>query len=125
MSHITKVKTQLKDDRALKKALSCLGYNISESIGFNPAEYHSFTARKKGEKLNFIKTMESDLYSISADWYTFKRKQKTIINEITQVYSREKIVSMANSRGYSVIRNNINSKGQIEMVIRKVAERRK
>jgi hypothetical protein len=126
MSHITKVKTQLKDCAVLKAVLNKEGYTVDETAGKynqnnNPFSDAEFTASKKGEILAFKKSNKDNAYSISADWYEIKRGQQAVINQITQAYSQEKIIRMAKSRGYSIITNRIDNRGQIEMVLRKVA----
>jgi hypothetical protein len=127
MSHITKVKTKLKDGEVLKTSLQKIDYSVLEAGQcydrkiYLPTKDTEFIARKKGETLFFNRPSGGESYEIHADWQEIKRKQKDIINGITQAYSQEKIINMAYSRGYSVITNRTNNKGQIEMVLRKVA----
>jgi predicted regulator of amino acid metabolism with ACT domain len=126
MSHITKVKTKLKDDQVLRRSLAKMGYNIIEagqSYGriSGTIKDIEFVASKTGERLAFKRVSGDDCYEIFADWQEIRRGQQDIVNGITQVYSQEKIIDMAYSRGYSVITNRTNNKGQIEMVLRKVA----
>ena len=55
-----------------------------------------------------------------ADWEVINAKRDDMINAICQVYSQEKIMELARVKGYSLMKNSMNAKGQIEMVLRKV-----
>jgi len=126
MSHITKVKTKLKDDQVLRRSLEKMGYSVIGAGQYcgrisGTIKDIEFIASKKGERLGFKRMAGDDCYEIFADWQEIRRGQQDIVNGITQVYSQEKIINMAYSRGYSVITNRTNNKGQIEMVLRKVA----
>ena len=128
MSHITKIKTELKDGDVLRKALRKLGYDLREG-GVVTGGYR----RERGKDVEILATKgilgigfkrsESDHnpYEIIADWDGSRKKQKKIVNNIYQTYSQEKVVKAARSRGYSIIMNHTNQNGQIEIVLRKVA----
>jgi hypothetical protein len=80
-----------------------------------------FFASKKGRKLGFKLESGDPHYRVLADWAIINSKREHIINEIKQRYSQDKIIQMARTRGYSIITNRTNHKGQIEIVLRKVA----
>jgi hypothetical protein len=129
MSHITKVKTQLKDGEVLRLSLNKAGYRVHSAGSYPVTKMSSsykdaeFFAERKSLLLGFKR--ESDLdnasYEILADWQELKSSKQGIVNEITQTYSQEKIIGIARAKGFSVITNRTNTKGQIEMVLRKVA----
>jgi hypothetical protein len=122
MSHITKVKTQLKDNLVLKSVLKNLGYVIEEGgflIHGRESVKVEFTASRKDLSIGFNRTDQDNDYEVFADWHR-ATKQK-LLGEIFQGYSREKIIKMARLRGYSVIQNRVDQNGRIEMVLRKVA----
>ena len=128
MSHITTVKTELRDGEVLRKALVKMGYQIREGkTSFArpaplPANGIEFMAFKDGKELGFTRPGSGgESYDISADWGLIREKRRNIVDGIAQVYAREKIIKMARCRGYSIITQRINQKGQIEMVLRKVA----
>ena len=123
MSHITKVKTHLKDGVILRKALKRLGYQIQEYDlrQAREAKDLEFVARKGKVSIGFKGSAENEsVYEMLGDWEAMKAKGKDVINTIYQVYSQEKIMDLARVKGYSLIRNSMNAKGQIEMVLRKV-----
>jgi len=128
MSHITKVKTQLKDGQVLRKALKKLCYRVEEG-GFR---YHSgrlervenleLIARKGSEQIGFKRSGSDDgCYEMLADWGSLKGRREELVNQILQVYSQEKILHLARLKGYAIIKNKTNRAGQIEIVLRKVA----
>jgi hypothetical protein len=123
MSHITKVKTHLKDGLVLRKALKRLGfqlreYDLSQSREGKDIE---FLARKGKLSIRFRGSREDkSVYEMLADWEVINAKRDDMINAICQVYSQEKIMELARVKGYSLMKNSMNAKGQIEMVLRKV-----
>ena len=123
MSHITKVKTHLKDGLVLRKALKRLGfqlreYDLSQSREGKDIE---FLARKGKLSIRFRGSREDkSVYEMLADWEVINAKRDDMINAIYQVYSQEKIMELARVKGYSLMKNSMNAKGQIEMVLRKV-----
>ena len=128
MSHITKVKTQLKDAQVLRRSLEKIGYDVQEGGLISGASSDGknrsveLLAQKAGCRIGFRRSRSNDnAYEALADWHVQRRGQRVIINEIVQTYSREKILDMARHRGYSVIRNQVNQRGQIELILRKVA----
>ena len=122
MSHITKVKTQLKDGVILRTALKKLGYLITEgrSGDTGKAKNLEFSARKGGTRIGFKRSGEnSDVYEMLADWQAMREHREDVLKGIYQIYSQEKILHLARMKGYSLIKDRINEKGQIEMVLRK------
>lgn len=123
MSHITKVKTHLKDGVILRKALTKMGYQIEECDLRQTwkAEGLEFVARKAKISIGFKQSGgKPSAYEMLADWDAVPAKGKDVINAVYQVYSQEKIMDMARVKGYSLTRNRMNEKGQIEMVLRKM-----
>lgn len=123
MSHITKVKTHLKDGGILRRALKKLGYQLQEydlSQSTNARELE-FVARKGKLSIGFrSRKQDGGVYEMLADWGEMRPGREDRLHSIYQVYSQEKIMDLARVKGYSLIRNKMNEKGQIEMVLRKV-----
>ena len=123
MSHITKVKTHLKDGLVLRKALKKLGYQIEECDLSQSRQTKDieFLARKGKLSIRFRGSREDkSVYEMLADWEVINTKPEDVINAIYQVYSQEKIMELARVKGYALMKNSMNAKGQIEMVLRKV-----
>lgn len=124
MSHITKVKTQLKDGVILRKALRELGYQIQE-YDLRPSRKATdleFVAQKGKVSIGFKGSGENkSAYEMLADWDAMKAKRENVINSIYQVYSQKKIMELARVKGYSLMKNELNEKGQVEIVLRKVS----
>jgi hypothetical protein len=128
MSHITRVKTSMKDGAVLQEVLQKAGYRVEKGgliLGDArktrgmPVE---IIAEKKGVRIGFSRDKSSEgAYEIVADWAMQVSARKTITAEILQDYSREKVMKLAGRKGYSVIQNRRNQRGQIEIVLRKVA----
>ena len=123
MSHITKVRTQLKDGVILRKSLRKLGYQIKErgSGGTGEAKGLEFVARKGSTRIGFRRSKEDlVVYEMLADWEAMKEHREGVCNAIYQIYSQEKIVDLARVKGYSLIQNRVSENGEIEIVLRKV-----
>jgi hypothetical protein len=123
MSHITKVKTHLKDGVILRKALKKLGYQVQECDlrQSRKAMDLEFVARKGKVSIGFKGSGENKpVYEMLADWEAMGTRREDLVNTIYQVYSQEKIMDLARAKGYSLMKNRMNEKGQIEMVLRKV-----
>ena len=127
MSHITSVKTELKDVHVLKKALIKLGYRVKEG-GVIAGRYSGerknveILAVKSGFEIGFRRSKTKDNpFEILVDWNRDRKQQEKIKNDIFQNYSEEKVLKVARLRGYSIVKNRVNENGQIEMLLRKVA----
>jgi hypothetical protein len=123
MSHITKVKTHLKDGTILRMALKKLGYQIEEyDLRQSKATKEvEFTARKGKMFIGFKRSRENKtVYEMLADWEEMKEHREDVMNSIYQIYSQKKIADLARVKGYSLMKNRMNEKGQIEMILRKV-----
>ena len=128
MSHITKVRTQLKDGEVLRRALKKMCYRVDEKDFISHfrdvgrLESLELVARKGRHRIGFRRSDLGDgSYEILADWGSLKDRREEIINPILQMYSQEKILDLARRKGYAVIKNKANRNGQIEIIIRKVA----
>lgn len=126
MSHITKVKTLLKDGHVLKRTLQKLGYRVGEGGSewgrhrLSEKRNLELIAGKKGFWIGFRRGKEEEAYEMLADWDGQRKNQETVLSEIHQAYAQEKILDLARVRGYAVTKNRVNEKGQIEMVLRKI-----
>ncbi|MBN1276942.1 MAG: DUF1257 domain-containing protein [Deltaproteobacteria bacterium] len=128
MSHITKVKTRLKDEDVLKFVLEKTGFKLnrrgstSRINGTGRDVTVEFTAAGDGQVIGFRRSKaDDDYFEILADWNVGKKKREEILNRIYQAYSSEKVIRSARLKGYSVITNRTNMNGQVEIVLRKVA----
>ena len=125
MSHVTKVKTRLKDAQVLRQSLEKIGYHVREggviSGQSSSRKGHAveILARKGGSRIGFRRSADEASYEVLADWELQKKGRQTVINEILQAYSREKVIKLAGNKGYSVIGNRTNRHGQVEIVLRK------
>jgi hypothetical protein len=127
MSHITKVKTEIKDGRILKQALERIGYRVQDggliSSGYasGPREKVDILAHRNGQSIGFRRPRSDDgSYELLSDWGLRGVNKAKIIPEIFRSYSREKVLQLARSKGYAVVTNETNRHGQIEIVLRKV-----
>jgi hypothetical protein len=127
MSHITTIKTELKDGRILRSILLKLGYHVKEggviTGGYGGRrETVDMLATIRGQTIGFRRSGSAlGPYEIFADWCGDQKARDRVVSDIFQTYSQEKVIQSARLRGYSVIKNQRNQNGQIEMILRKVA----
>jgi len=120
MSHITKVKTKLKDVHALKKALCENGYRVDEGVVYREHKL-DILARKDGIKLGFNKSQDaSEYYAILDSDDIFIPLQKAL-RGIFQAYARYKVLNMAKEEGYYLASERVVAGGHIEIVLRRLA----
>ncbi|HEJ83697.1 MAG TPA: DUF1257 domain-containing protein, partial [Desulfobacteraceae bacterium] len=111
----------------LKKTLLKLGYHVVEggaiSGGYGRDRSDvEILATTRGQTIGFRRSGADDgLYELFADWNVSQKLRDRLVNDIFQTYSQEKVLKAARLRGYSIVRNQTNQNGQIEMVLRKVA----
>jgi hypothetical protein len=124
MSHFTRVKTQIRDPRALMRALDTLGYTVPNGDAVTagsgrktaPAQV---VAVKGNLRIRFDKSDSLDApYEMGADW---GREKERIVGEILQTYAQEKVLSMAREKGYLVLRNRTVTDGRVEILLRKAS----
>jgi hypothetical protein len=127
MSHITKVKTHLKDRSVLIRSLKKLGYRICEGDSrpglsrLREIRNLDLIAGKNGLWIGFRRAAASDgPYEMLADWPSHRGRKEEVVREVHQIYSQEKILELAKLKGYALMKNRMNEKGQIEIVLRKV-----
>jgi len=126
MSHVTKVKTQLKDAVVLRRALDKLGYRVGDGglesglPGRRIPTNLELVAEKGRFRIGFRRAGSDGAYEMLADWDGRRGNRERIVGEIHQAYSREKILALAGLKGYAVLRNRMNEKGQIEIVLRRL-----
>ena len=123
MSHITTVRTKLKDGLILKKVLEKLGYRVgggdagSRFVRHRLPKNLELIAEKDRFYIGFRRLRRDGAYEMLADWDGCRGSRERMVGEIHQLYSREKILDLARARGYAVTRNQVNERGQIEMVL--------
>jgi hypothetical protein len=108
MSHITTVKTQLKDGQILRKSLGNLGYRIEEFDDRQPSHNGepAFSARKGTTLIRFRPPAdENSFFEMLVDWERVTGSPGNIIHSIYQGYSHEKILKLAKLKGYTVTKN--------------------
>lgn len=126
MSHITAVKTELRDGEILRRALEGKGYRVRDATGESDSKERGmagveFFASNDGVRLGFTRDNPGECYRILADWVDQGKKADSILKGIVQSYSREKVIDGARRRGYAIVKNRVLENGSIEIVLRKLA----
>lgn len=128
MSHITRVKTEIKDADALLAALRKIGYRLQQEserrpngAGFDRSAPR-IRALKGGRTIAFEPGKEGrGPYEIAADWQAFEESRAEVLAEILRAYALEKVTKAGRMRGFSVVKQGTTRNGEIELVLRRVA----
>ncbi|HHI00207.1 MAG TPA: DUF1257 domain-containing protein [Thermococcus litoralis] len=120
MSHITKVKTKLRDTHVLKKALCEKGYRVDEKVVYREQKV-DVLARKDGIKLGFKKSQDTGEYHAIVDSDDIFIPLQKALRGIFQAYARYKVLSMAKEKGYYLASERVVAGGRIEIVLRSLA----
>ena len=127
MSHFSTIKTQLKDQEPLIKALNNLGYIVNQEDKFIKGYKGKFTAvdismNLPGDtKVGFKWDNNSNAYELvtDLDLWKFELPVERFISKVTQMYAYETIISKTKEDGYQIVEQKNQNDGSIELVLTK------
>ena len=127
MSHLSTIKTQLKDADPLIKALNNLGYNIDHEEKIIKGYRGKFTAvdismNLPGDtKVGFKWDNNSSTYELvtDLDLWKFELPVERFISKVTQMYAYQTIISKTKEDGYQIVEQKNQNDGSIELVLTK------
>ena len=127
MSHFSTIKTQLKEEKPLIKALDNLGFIIDQKEKFVKGYRGKFTAvdismNLPGDtKVGFKWDNNSNSYELvtDLDLWKFELPVERFISKVTQMYAYETIISKTKEDGYQVVEQKNQNDGSIELVLTK------
>ena len=127
MSHFSTIKTQLKEEEPLIKALINLGYTINQDDNFVKGYRGKFTAvdismNLPGDtKVGFKWDNNSNSYELvtDLDLWKFEIPVERFISKVTQMYAYHTIISKTNEDGYQIVEQKNKNDGSIELVLTK------
>ncbi len=127
MSHFSTIKTQLRDQEPLLKALNNLGYIINQEDKLIKGYKGKFTAvdismNLPGDtKVGFKWNNNSNSYELvtDLDLWKFELPVERFISKVTQMYAYETIVSKTKEDGYQIVEQTNQNDGSIELVLTK------
>jgi hypothetical protein len=127
MSHFTRIKTQMVEQKLLLQALKDLGYSYEvgevEVRGFargkTRAEIKIHTENRNYD-IGFRKA--GDAYEIVADWWGVKGvKQEQFQQQVTQRYAYHAARAKLEAQGFNLVTEEVEQNGQIRLVLRRMA----
>lgn len=133
MSHISKIDTKIKSLIFLKKALDVLGMKYVEAsendslvlLGYGKDEEISNCVFeiKTNSKYSIGLRKKEDNYEFIADWWAIETftglKQDEILNKITRQYAYETIIDKVKDLGYTVVREDEDTKNNVHLTVRR------
>ena len=127
MSHFSTIKTQLKEEEPLIKALNYLGYPVIHEEKFVKGYKGKFTAvdismNLPGDtKAGFKWDHNSNSYELvtDLDLWKFELPVERFISKVTQMYAYQTIISKTKEDGYQIVEQKNKNDGSIELVLTK------
>ena len=127
MSHFSTIKTQLKEEQPLIKALKKLGYSINREEKFVKGFRGKYTAvdismHLPGDtKVGFKWDNNSNAYELVTDLDLWKLDipVERFISKVTQMYAYQTIISKTEEDGYQLVEQKNKNDGSIELVLTK------
>ena len=127
MSHFSTIKTQIREEEPLIKALNNLGYIINQEEKFVKGYRGKFSAvdmsiNLPGDtKVGFKWDNNSNSYELVADLdlWKFDLPVERFISKVTQMYAYQTIISKTKEDGYQIVEQKNKNDGSIELVLTK------
>ena len=127
MSHFSTIKTQLKEEVFLIKALNQLGYSISKKEKFIKGYKGQFTSvdismdLPQNTSVGFKWDNDSKTYELvtDLDLWNFNIPVERFISKVTQMYAYNTIISKTKEDGYQIVEQKNKNDGSIELVLTK------
>ena len=127
MSHLSTIKTQLREAEPLIKALTQLGYEINQEEKFVKGYKGQFTAvdismdLPSETKVGFKWDNNSNAYELvtDLDLWKFNLPVERFISKVTQMYAYQTIISKTVEDGYQIVEEKNQNDGSIELVLTK------
>jgi hypothetical protein len=128
MSHLTTIKTEIRDQEVLIETLEELKIPISwvnpnKKMGSSPKPIDlTIITGKKGFKMGFGRTSPDEPYEIIGRWENLEGKgSKILIDKIYQEYARRKIIKESQKKGFSLILQQRTETGDVRLILKKMA----
>lgn len=134
MSHMTEVKTQIKDLVCLKSTLQELGYSFEEvsaqqkvyARGWNKTQQEADLIIRTGSPYDVgLKLQPNGLYEFVADWWAIETytgmKQQEWIQKIVQTYSYNKVMAEVKKKGVQIVDQKQSEDKTMKVMVRRWA----
>ncbi len=125
MSHFSRIKTQIVEKAFLLKALEDLGFEVEEGelevkgFGKQKMAVEIIASQRFSYPIGFRKNKDS--YEIIADWYGVRgAKRQEFRNQLMQRYAYHAARSKLEARGFTLVSEAVEEKGQIRLVLRRM-----
>lgn len=127
MSHFSRIKTQMVERDYLLKALQDLGYTCEEGNveirGFGGQRTRvdiRIPTSRRGYDIGLRKT--ADTYEMVADWWGIRGIDRVrFLQQLTQRYAYQAARAKLEEQGFALVSEEVEEKGQIHLVLRRVA----
>ena len=121
MSHFTRIRTQLHDLDAVRRALEDLGYTVGEGSarGFGSQQVAAdLVVRLDGSfDIGFQKTKSG--IEMVADFWGIRINREEFLQQITQRYAHITVLDQAEKQGFQVVAEETLEDGSVRLVMQR------
>ena len=124
MSHLSIIRTQLRDRNTLIAVLGELGYPVDQSAG------QKISANGRSSRVEFTITPpysapigfrpSADGYRIVADWFLVQLDRKKFTAELNRQYAYRLALTTLSQDGFTLVEEKSNSDGRIHLTLRRM-----
>jgi hypothetical protein len=125
MSHISRIKTQMVEQKFIINALHDLGYAVEEgdlkikALGGDEVKVELKVNLKMSNDIGLRKN--GNHYEVIADWWGVRSiKKETFVNQLTQRYAYHATKSKLEQQGFTLVEEETKDTGQIRLVLRRM-----
>jgi uncharacterized protein DUF1257 len=132
VSHMTEVKTQIKDLVCIKSTLQELGYSFAEVSdqqkvyvrGWNNAKLEADLVIRTGSPYDVgLKLLQDGKYEFVADWWAIETytgmKQQEWTQNIVQTYSYNKVLTEVKKKGFQIVEQEEREDKSLKVMVRR------
>jgi len=128
MSHLTAIKTEIRDREVLIETLEGLNLPVTQAnqgkkvkSAPKPIDLSIITG-KEGFKMGFGRTSPDEPYEVIGRWEDLEGKRsKTLTDKIYQEYARRKIIKESQKKGFSLIIQQRTESGDVRLILKKMS----
>ncbi len=124
MSHISRLKTKIKDLETLEEALKSMGYEVKRNAtlrGFNQAKKVNLLVKMNiGYDIGFSLDRNTGEVALEADTWNLAVDPEKFLKQVQQRYAQIYIKKEAEKRGFTVVEETKTKDGSIKLTLRKI-----
>jgi hypothetical protein len=123
MSHFTRIRTQLRDIKTVKRALEDLDYTVETGTirGYGGQQDRADLVVKTDTKYDIGFRQEGQEVVMVADFWGLRVDRKAFLDQVSQRYAYLTIMDQAETQGWQMMTEEVQPDGSIRLVMQRWA----